>query len=127
MPLEYPEPAASIERHAQMSLKNKQQAVGALFIALMGIGLPGCAKTPAAEEEKTPPAPVKWEQARHLFLEEWREFPGTTVSLPDHAARISAPIEGVVMSVLRAADGKQIREGQEVQPGDVIAQLDDRA
>src|SRR5262249_5513339 len=39
---------------------------------------------------------------------------------------ISAPFESVVMSVLRAADGKQIREGQEVQPGDVIAQLDDR-
>jgi RND family efflux transporter MFP subunit len=62
-----------------------------------------------------------------LFLEEWREFPGTTVPLPNHAARISAPIEGVVMSVLRAPDGKQITEGQEVQPSDVIAQLDDRA
>jgi RND family efflux transporter MFP subunit len=92
-----------------------------------GLGLSGCAKTPAAEEEKTPPAPVKWEQARHLFLEEWKEFPGTTVPLPNHTARISAPIDGLVMSVLRAADGRQIREGQEVQPGDVIAQLDNRA
>jgi RND family efflux transporter MFP subunit len=97
------------------------------LIAALGISLPGCTKTPAAEEEKTPPAPVKWEQARHLFLEEWKEFPGTTVPLPNHAARISAPIEGVVTSVLRAPDGKQIAEGQEVQPGDIIVQLDDRA
>jgi RND family efflux transporter MFP subunit len=109
-----------------MPLK-KTQRISALLIVLVGISLPGCAKTPAAEEEKTPPAPVKWEQARHLFLEEWKEFHGTTIALPNHTERISAPIEGVVMSVLRAADGKQIKEGQEVQPGDVIAQLDDRA
>jgi len=110
-----------------MPSKNEPQAITVLFILMMGLGLPGCGKTPAAEEEKTPPAPVKWEQARHLFLEEWREFSGTTVPLPNHAGRISAPIDGLVMSVLRAPDGKQITEGQEVQPGDVIAQLDDRA
>jgi RND family efflux transporter MFP subunit len=107
--------------------QNKRPGIAAFLLGLMAISLPGCAKTPAAEEEKTPPAPVKWEQARHLFLEEWKEFPGTTVPLPNHAARISAPMEGVVMSVLRAPDGKQITEGQEVQAGDVIAQLDDRA
>jgi RND family efflux transporter MFP subunit len=110
-----------------MQSRHKLQALTILLIAASAISLPGCGKTPAAEEEKTPPAPVKWEQARHLFLEEWREFPGTTVPLPNHAGRISAPIDGLVMSVLHAADGKQITEGQEVQPGDVIAQLDDRA
>ena len=47
-----------------------------------------------------PPAPVKWEGPRQLFLEEWTELVGTTEPLPDHAARVTAPVEGRVSAVL---------------------------
>jgi hypothetical protein len=56
-------------------------------------------------EEKVPPAPVKWEGIRQLVLEEWTELVGTTEPLPDHAARVTAPVEGRVLSVLQAAAG----------------------
>jgi RND family efflux transporter MFP subunit len=86
----------------------------------------GCGPPPAAAEEQNPPAPVKWEPARLLILEEWVELLGTTQPLPDHVARISAPVEGRVQSVLVGTDNKHISEGQPVQAGDVIVQLDDR-
>lgn len=78
------------------------------------------------EAEKTPPAPVKWEPARLVLLEEWMELLGTTQPLPDGVARITAPVEGRVLSVLRGPDGKTLVEGQHVEAGAVIAQLDDR-
>lgn len=95
------------------------------FLLLAGLAS-GCGGGAAAEEEKTPPAPVKWETARLVLLEEWTELLGTTQSLPDHAARITAPIEGRVASVLRDANGKTLHEGQHVEAGTVVAQLDDR-
>jgi RND family efflux transporter MFP subunit len=67
---------------------------------------------------------VKWEGARQLFLEEWTELVGTTEPLPDHAARVTAPVEGRVLAVLQGAAGKPIAEGQPVQKGDVLARLD---
>jgi RND family efflux transporter MFP subunit len=101
------------------------------LIALVGVLLvsalaAGCSAPPAAAEEQTPPAPVKWEPARLLVLEEWVEFVGTTQPLPDHMARITAPVEGRVLSILVGASGKPLIEGQPVQPEDVIVQLDDR-
>src|SRR4051812_49309495 len=72
----------------------------AIWLALAGPVL-GC-RAPAAPEEKVPPAPVKWEAARQLVLEEWTELVGTTQPLPDHAARVTAPVEGRVLSVLGA-------------------------
>jgi RND family efflux transporter MFP subunit len=72
-----------------------------------------------------PPAPVKWEGPRQLFLEEWTELVGTTQPLPDHAARVTAPVEGRVLAVLPASGGKPIVEGQEVSQGDVLVRLDD--
>jgi multidrug efflux pump subunit AcrA (membrane-fusion protein) len=100
-----------------------------LFVmsALVLASLPlGCGAAPAApEEEKTPPATVKWEPARLLVLEEWTELLGTTQPLPDHEERITAPIEGRVLTILGSAE-KPLVEGQPVQPGDVIAQLDAR-
>jgi multidrug efflux pump subunit AcrA (membrane-fusion protein) len=75
-------------------------------------------------EEKVPPAPVKWEGMRQLVLEEWTELVGTAEPLADHAARVTAPVEGRVLSVLRDAAGKTLMEGQRVREGDVLARLD---
>jgi RND family efflux transporter MFP subunit len=57
-------------------------------------------------------------------LEEWTELVGTTQPLPDHAARVTAPVEGWVLSVLQNAAGKPVAEGQPVQKGDVLVRLD---
>jgi RND family efflux transporter MFP subunit len=86
----------------------------------------GCHKSaPSPQEEKTPPAPVKWEGIRQLVLEEWTDFVGTTEPLPDHAARVSAPVEGRVLAVLSGAAGMTIVEGQLVEAGTVLVKLDD--
>jgi RND family efflux transporter MFP subunit len=84
-----------------------------------------CKRAAAPAEEKTPPAPVKWEGVRQLSLEEWTELVGSTEPLPDHAARVTAPVEGLVMSVLQGAAGKPVVEGQPVQAGDILVRLDD--
>jgi multidrug efflux pump subunit AcrA (membrane-fusion protein) len=85
----------------------------------------GCNRAPKPAEEKVPPAPVKWEGPRQLFLEEWTELVGTTQPLPDHAARVTAPVEGRVLTVLPSSGGKPIVEGQEISQGDVLVRLDD--
>jgi RND family efflux transporter MFP subunit len=64
-------------------------------------------------------------EARQFFLEEWTEILGTTQPLPDRAARITAPVEGRVASVLRDAHGQPLAEGSLVKKGDVIVRLDD--
>jgi membrane fusion protein (multidrug efflux system) len=88
--------------------------------------LAGCRSNPSpTAEEKVPPAPVKWEGIRQLVLEEWTELLGTAEPLPDHAARITAPIEGRVLSVLDGAAGRPVSEGQPVQAGQVLVKLDD--
>ena len=97
-----------------------------LILFLLVLGLPlGCSRTPVPDEKDPPPAPVKWEGARQVVLEEWTELVGTTQQLPDHSARVTAPVEGRVLSVLTSAAGKAIVEGQLVQKGDVLARLDD--
>jgi RND family efflux transporter MFP subunit len=85
----------------------------------------GCQRA-APEEEKTPPAPVQATAPRSLFLGGWTPLNGTAQPLPQHAARISAAVEGRVASVLVGADGKPVHEGQLVRAGDVVARLDDR-
>jgi RND family efflux transporter MFP subunit len=95
-----------------------------LFLLVLALPL-GCSRTAPPPDEKIPPAPVKWEGARQVVLEEWTELVGTTQQLPDHSARVTAPVEGRVLSVLTSAAGKAIVEGQMVQAGDVLARLDD--
>ncbi len=106
----------------------------AIFIAgaiLLAVGLVwaglryGRGEVPPAVDIP-PAAPVKWIEARQFFVEEWTEAIGTTQPLPDRVARITAPTEGHVVSVLQAADGKTMVEGQIVKKGDVIVQLDIR-
>jgi RND family efflux transporter MFP subunit len=94
---------------------------GALVLTVLA---QGCKTAAPPAEEKIPPAPVKWENPRRFILSEWTELVGTTQPLPDRAARITAPVEGRVLSVLKGADGKAVVEGQRVHKGDVIAQLD---
>jgi RND family efflux transporter MFP subunit len=93
---------------------------------LLLAGLPlGCGGTKAPEETPSP-APVKWMEARQMVVKEWTELLGTTQPLPELAARITAPVEGRVVSVLQGAKGKTLVEGQPVKKGDVIVQLDAR-
>lgn len=93
-----------------------------MILLCFAVGCNSAAKPP---EEKVPPAPVKWEAARQLFLEEWTELVGMTQQLPDHSARVTAPVDGRVLSVLEGAAGIPIVEGQEVKGGDVLTRLDD--
>src|SRR5262245_43742498 len=84
--------------------------------ALLALALcvaPGCGKPP--EEEQPPPAVVVWKSASNTNLEEWTEFAGTTLPLPDRLARITAPVEGKVVSVLTGDKGKPVAEGQQVE------------
>jgi RND family efflux transporter MFP subunit len=65
-------------------------------------------------------------EARQMFVEEWTEIIGTTQPLPDRSARVSAGVEGHVISVLGDGKGKAVVEGQLVKKGDVLVRLDDR-
>ncbi|HLW67784.1 MAG TPA: HlyD family efflux transporter periplasmic adaptor subunit [Gemmataceae bacterium] len=83
----------------------------------------GCSSAPPAEE-KAPPAVVKWEGPQKVALEEWTELAGTTVPLPDRTARVAAPVEGRVISLLTDQAGKSVTEGQRIEKGTVLVQLD---
>jgi RND family efflux transporter MFP subunit len=71
-------------------------------------------------------APVQAEPARKAVMGEWTDLLGTTQPLPNRSARISAAVEGHVVSVLGDGKGSAVVEGQQVQPGQVIVRLDDR-
>src|SRR5207253_882035 len=85
----------------------------------------GCTSQPPAEEEARP-APVKAVGARALALAEWTELLGSTQPLPDHVARLSAAVEGRVISVPGNGQGAKPAEGKQVQAGTIIVQLDDQ-
>jgi RND family efflux transporter MFP subunit len=95
-----------------------------LLVALAALPL-ACQQKPP-EEETSPPAPVQAMVPRALVLGQWTELDGTTQPLPQHAARVSAAVEGRVASVLTGEDGKPVHEGQLVHAGDIIVRLDDR-
>jgi RND family efflux transporter MFP subunit len=105
-------------------LLSRHNLVG-LLVALMVLVV-GCKKAdpPAGEEEHA--APVKWEAAEKADLEEWTELLGVTQPLPNHVAHISAAVGGYVLSVLPSENGKTVVEGQRVEKGQVLVQLDDR-
>src|SRR5690349_4405216 len=97
----------------------------ALFGCFLLTGLTlGCAK-PDKGADIPPAAPVTWEPPAELILEEWTEVLGTTQPLPNQVARISAPVEGRVASVLQGEEGKPVLEGEQVKQGTVVVQLDD--
>jgi RND family efflux transporter MFP subunit len=87
--------------------------------------LAGCGKEAEKKEEQK--APVKVATAKEETFGEWTELLGVTQPLPNHAARVTAAVEGHVHSLLHDEAGKPIAEGQHVAKGQVIVQLDDRA
>lgn len=107
------------------SLGSRSRPVLTLAALLLACLALGCKRTATAEEEKAPPATVKWEGALQSALEEWTELVGTTMPLPDRVARVTAPVEGQVVSVLTGRGGKQVAEGQRIDAGTVLVQLDD--
>jgi len=97
------------------------------FLAVLMVLPLGCTKQEAAaEEDEEHAAPVKWEAAEKADLEEWTELLGIAQPLPSHVAHISAPLGGYVLSVLPADHGKAIVEGQRVEKGQILVQLDER-
>src|SRR6516162_8732277 len=82
----------------------------------------GCSR-PATPEETAPPAPVKWMEARQMFVEEWTEIVGTTQPLPDRSARVSAGVESQVLAILPGGSGQAVVEGQRVKKDDVLVRL----
>ncbi len=103
----------------------RSRPVLALAILLLAWLPFGCNRAAPPPEEKPPPATVKWEGALQSALEEWTELVGTTMPLPDHIARVTAPVEGRVLTVLTGAGSKPVAEGQRVDKGTVLVQLDD--
>jgi RND family efflux transporter MFP subunit len=95
-----------------------------LWLSVCALTSLGCGGPAKPAEEKAPPATVKWQGPSLNNLEEWTELIGTTVPLPDRVARVTAPVEGRVLSVLGDAGAKPIVEGERVQAGAVLVQLD---
>src|SRR5262245_32085570 len=95
-----------------------------MLLACLAGGCGGKAQPPA--EEEAPVAPVKAVPAEKKQLAEWTELLGTTQPLPDRVARVSAPVEGHVLSVLGDGKGKTVAEGDRVAAGQVLVRLDDR-
>src|SRR5437870_9459090 len=93
---------------------------------LLGLGL-GCHRPPApTAEEEVQSAPVVAVPAQMLSLGERTELVGSTAPLPNRAARVTANVEGRVLWVLGDGAGKTLVEGQRIQQGQVVVQLDDR-
>lgn len=96
------------------------------FLAgLFFLGPIGCHKAAAPTEEE-PKAPVKAVAAQSISLGEYTELLGATQTLPQHSARVTAPVEGHVLWALNDGSGTAVVEGQHVKKGQVIVQLDDR-
>jgi membrane fusion protein, multidrug efflux system len=88
----------------------------------------GCNRTPTPTvEEETPSAPVVAVAPQIVILGEKTELVGSTLPLPNQAARITALVEGRVLWVLGDGENPALVEGQRVPKGQVIVQLDDRA
>lgn len=106
---------------------NRWHALVSPSLLLLLTALPlGCAKAPPPADEEMHPAPIKAVASQKHLLGEWTELLGTTQPLPNRAARLSAAIEGRVLSTLGDGKGSTLVEGQEVHVGQVIVQLDDR-
>src|SRR5579872_5719234 len=91
-----------------------------LFASLLGVAV-GCGTV--EPPEKAPPATVELKRASENALEDWTELVGTSQPLPNRMARISARVEGSVVSVLLRSTDKAVAEGDKVTEGTVLVQL----
>src|SRR5439155_19759520 len=78
-----------------------------------------------AAEEEPGPAPVEVVKAQKMSVGGWTELPGATQPLPQRVARVTAAVEGRVLSLLPEHHGTRPGEGDRVEAGQVIVQLDD--
>src|SRR5438046_1351436 len=92
-------------------LRPRWPLCGAVIAAALGCGRP-----PPQPEEKAPPATVKWEAPVQGAVEEWIELTGTTAPVPDRVARVTASVEGRVLSVF-GGPGDSPVEGQRIEKG----------
>jgi len=107
-----------------------------LVVAIvLGCLTAGCGRQEEPAPEEVHPAPVTTVSAKKIALGEWSELLGTTQPLPNRSGRITAVVEGRVLSLLGDAntssplaprEGSALTEGQQVQAGQVVVQLDDR-
>jgi RND family efflux transporter MFP subunit len=97
-----------------------------ILTPLLFLTVLGCGQTTSPAEEESHPAPVKAVAAKKAVLGEWTELLGTTQPLPDRVARVSAAVEGHVVSVLGGRDKDAVAEGERVKAGQVVVRLDDR-
>jgi RND family efflux transporter MFP subunit len=102
----------------------RRRAILLLAPVLLACPASGCKPSAEPPDDKVPPATVKWEGPLQSALEEWTELVGTTMPLPERVARITASVEGRVLNVLTGADGTPVLEGQQVEKGTVLVQLD---
>jgi multidrug efflux system membrane fusion protein len=104
-------------------LVTRRPALLLIGCLLLGLSV-GCGRTEAPGEESAPPATVTWKVASQNALEEWTELVGTTMPLPDRQAHVSTVLGGQVVSVFGAPAGQRIAEGQRVEKGTLLVQLD---
>jgi RND family efflux transporter MFP subunit len=86
----------------------------------------GCGQESPPPAEKAPPAPVHVAEAERVPLAQWTDLVGTTQPLPGHAAQVSAVVGGLVQSVLGDGKDAALVEGQRIDAGQLVVQLDDR-
>src|SRR5262245_54381567 len=80
----------------------------------------GCGGKKDREEVEPPPAPVRVVAPERISLAEWTDLVGATQPPPGRVARVTAAVEGRLLSP------PVVSEGQEVTAGQVLARLDDR-
>ena len=98
----------------------------ALAVCVLAL-LSGCGRgAPPAVNEEHSHAPVKVVAPQILALAQRTELLGSTMPLPNQAARIATQVEGRVVSILDDGKSKPLVEGQWVNEGQIVAQLDDR-
>jgi HlyD family secretion protein len=103
--------------------KHSLSIVAILFTASALVPV-GCRRDASAQEAEqsraTAPVPVRCATASVTTLRPSLEVVGTLVSIPEKTAVLSTQVAGQVQQVL-------VVEGQRVQAGDVLLQLDDRS
>lgn len=100
------------------------------YVGLVGLLLfclnAGCSRTTPAAPDEPAIAPVQEQSPRLLTLAEWTDLLGTTQPLPNHVARVTAVVEGLVLPFTDTDKSPAVAEGQQVKAGDVVLRLDTR-